>query len=67
MAGAREGAAALELGEDTGHASPLGHEGDDGEDGSGDPQLARTEGEEGEVAGGEGEVEGGGERCHCEE
>lgn len=67
MAWAREGAAALELGEDTGHACPLGHEGDDREDGSDDAELARAEGEEGEVAGGEGEVEGGSERCHCED
>lgn len=53
-AGAREGAATLQLGEHARHAGAVGHEGDDGQDGGGDAQLAQTEAEEGEIAGGEG-------------
>lgn len=64
VARAGEGAAAVELGEHAGHAGAVGHEGDERQHGGGDAQLAQAEGEEGEVACGEGEVEGGDESAH---
>jgi hypothetical protein len=64
VAWSREWAAALELGEHARHAGAVGHEGDERQDGGCNAKLTHAEGEEGEVACREGEVEGGDERSH---
>jgi hypothetical protein len=63
-AGDGEGAAALELREHARHPSAVGREGHQRDDGGRDAQLAEAEAQQGEVACGEGEVEGVGEGCH---
>jgi hypothetical protein len=64
VAWAGEGTAALQLSEDPRHASSLSHQGDERQDGGDHTELAQAEGDEREVAGGQGEVEGGDEGGH---
>ena len=64
MAWPWERATALELGEHARYAGAIGHEGDERQDGGCNTKLAQAEGDEGEVACGEGEVEGWDERSH---